>query len=72
MDFRSKPTCCPVLLALSILCTAASRVATADWPTYRGDAQRSGAARDGLRLPLAERWVHRPTHPPQPATIIFL
>jgi outer membrane protein assembly factor BamB len=41
--------------------------ASADWPTYRGDAQRSGATDQQLTLPLNEAWRFTPTHPPRPA-----
>jgi outer membrane protein assembly factor BamB len=39
----------------------------ADWPTYRGDPQRSGVAAQSLGLPLEEVWVHQPAAPPAPA-----
>jgi len=67
MDSGKKLRCGLALLAISILSTSAARVATADWPTYRGDAHRGGVAPDELKLPLAESWVHKATHPPRPA-----
>ena len=39
----------------------------ADWPTYRGDRERSGATREKLALPLAPAWVFQPRHAPRPA-----
>ncbi len=39
----------------------------ADWPTYRGDCQRSGVSSETLELPLRERWVHQARHAPRPA-----
>ena len=41
--------------------------AVGDWPTYRGDSRRSGVSAEALELPLAESWVHKAAHPPQPA-----
>lgn len=38
-----------------------------DWPTFRGDAQRSGVTPEGLTLPLAPAWTHRPAQGPVPA-----
>ncbi len=38
-----------------------------DWPTYRGDARRSGVSDESLVLPLRPVWVHRPRHAPRPA-----
>jgi len=37
-----------------------------DWPTYGGDARRSGVTDEELALPLSEAWQHR-THAPRPA-----
>ncbi len=38
-----------------------------DWPTYRHDAARSGRTSESLQLPLTQRWVYEPLHPPAPA-----
>jgi outer membrane protein assembly factor BamB len=38
-----------------------------DWPTFRGDPQRSGATAESLALPLERAWTHAPAHPPAPA-----
>ena len=42
-------------------------VYTADWPTYRADASRSGMTAEQLTLPLREAWKHQPLHAPRPA-----
>ena len=42
-------------------------VRAAEWPTFRGDAQRSGVTAETLATPLVEVWVHRPAHAPVPA-----
>jgi len=55
------------LLAILVISTSAARVATADWPTYRGDAHRGGVVADDLKLPLAQCWVHEAMHAPRPA-----
>ena len=51
-----------VLLALWPASTYA-----ADWPTYRHDNRRSGVTAEKVALPLAECWVFRPRHAPEPA-----
>ncbi len=38
-----------------------------DWPTYRGDLQRSGVTAQELRFPLKPVWTHVPAHSPSPA-----
>ena len=54
-------------VALLLLLTLLSVPAAADWPTYRGDAARSGYTPDELPPTLALRWTYRPRHAPQPA-----
>ncbi len=54
-------------LAFLILWIGGSQPACGDWPTYRGDSRRSGISAEGLKLPLAETWVHKAVHRPQPA-----
>lgn len=54
-------------LTFSILWTIAAGEANGDWPTYRGDSRRSGVTSQALKLPLAESWVLKAAHPPQPA-----
>jgi outer membrane protein assembly factor BamB len=39
----------------------------ADWPTYRGDAARSGYTAEALPAQLSLAWTWQPAHPPQPA-----
>jgi outer membrane protein assembly factor BamB len=39
----------------------------ADWPTYRGDAERSGYTAEKLPPKLSLAWTYRPPHPPTPA-----
>jgi len=46
---------------------AATAAASAGWPTYRGDAARSGYTADALPARLTVRWVRKPRHAPQPA-----
>ena len=39
-----------------------------DWPTYRGDNQRSGRTAERIAVKTLQlRWVWRSAHPPQPA-----
>jgi outer membrane protein assembly factor BamB len=38
-----------------------------DWPTYRGDAARSGVTQEKLNFPLAESWSLSSTLAPRPA-----
>ena len=51
-----------ILVVGSPWCAAAK-----DWPTYRGDAARSGWTDESLPAGLALRWSYHPRHPPQPA-----
>jgi len=39
----------------------------AEWPTFRGDVQRSGISTESLTLPLSRAWIHVPAQPPIPA-----
>jgi len=41
--------------------------ATADWPTYRGDAARSGYSPEPLPATLSLQWTYKARHAPQPA-----
>ncbi len=52
-----------------ILCCAlaAGPVLAADWPTYRGDAGRSGYTTETLTKDLSLRWTYGPHHAPRPA-----
>jgi outer membrane protein assembly factor BamB len=42
-------------------------VPASDWPTYRGDAARSGYTADGLPADLQPQWTYRARHAPRPA-----
>ena len=42
-------------------------VPASDWPTYRGDAARSGYTADGLPADLQPQWTYRAAHAPRPA-----
>jgi outer membrane protein assembly factor BamB len=42
-------------------------IARADWPTWRGDAQRSGYTSQPLPAKLSVHWSWHPSHAPQPA-----
>jgi outer membrane protein assembly factor BamB len=55
----------PGLLLCSLL--FASFACAGEWPTFRGDAQRSGVTSDPLTLPLVQTWTYQPTLPPTPA-----
>src|SRR5687768_12598141 len=39
----------------------------ADWPTYRGDAARTGYTSERLPAKMSLAWTWQPTHPPAPA-----
>lgn len=41
--------------------------AAADWPTYRGDAARSGSSREQLMFPLHASWKYEAPQGPRPA-----
>ena len=43
------------------------RAHPADWPTYRGDAARSGYTAETIPNQLRLRWQRRASRPPQPA-----
>jgi len=62
-----RPARLPALSRILILWLAAGAAFAADWPTFRGDARRSGATDETLPLPLVRAWVHTPSHPPAPA-----
>ena len=49
------------------LCFLASQLIAADWPTYRGDAARSGYTAETIPNELRQRWVFHPGGAPQPA-----
>jgi len=54
------------MIHITLLLTAAT-FSGADWPTFRGDAARSGASKGDLAFPLTEEWVHTDSGRPQNA-----
>lgn len=56
----------PLVIAVLLAC-GSSPVSADDWPTYRGDAARSGYADETLPGKLALKWSYHPLHPPAPA-----
>ncbi len=58
-----------VLPMLIVWCwgIAAGHAIAADWPTYRGDARRSGYTAETLPAKLWLRWVYHSRHAPCPA-----
>src|SRR5688500_4609270 len=52
-----------LFLALQTVLVASA----ADWPQYRGDAERSGFTAEKLPAELSLAWKHEPQHPPVPA-----
>ncbi|MBN1444226.1 MAG: PQQ-like beta-propeller repeat protein, partial [Planctomycetes bacterium] len=54
--------------AAALVCSLlALPLRAADWPTYRGDEERSGRSSEALALPLSEAWVFTALHPPSNA-----
>jgi outer membrane protein assembly factor BamB len=56
-----------VSLSLIAFLTLTASAAAADWPTYRGDAERTGFTAESLPAQLSLSWTYLPTHPPSPA-----
>ncbi|MBC7815703.1 MAG: PQQ-binding-like beta-propeller repeat protein, partial [Planctomycetaceae bacterium] len=56
-------------IAICLLCLMGcfSTASAADWPTYRGDAARSGYTSEALPAKLSHAWTYRPAHAPTPA-----
>lgn len=54
------------MLQLTLLLAAAT-LGGGDWPTYRGNAARTGASTRNLAFPLTEEWVHSDSGRPQNA-----
>jgi outer membrane protein assembly factor BamB len=52
---------------LSLLLAVCVTAQAADWPLYRGDAERSGYTAEALPGNLRLAWTYRPTHEPAPA-----
>jgi outer membrane protein assembly factor BamB len=59
--------CFRLTLPLFAVLLLAQPALSADWPTFRHDAARSGAAEETIAPPLALEWTFRPIHPPKPA-----
>jgi outer membrane protein assembly factor BamB len=57
----NRAACCLALFCLFAVASAA------DWPTYRGDAARSGYTREQLPAKPSLAWQYQPAHGPQPA-----
>jgi len=55
------------LLCLVLAMGLARLAPAADWPMYRGDAQRSGFTAEQLPADLSLAWTWQPSHPPAPA-----
>ncbi len=53
--------------ALACILLAAVSAAAADWPTYRGDNQRTGGAAESIGTPLNVQWEFRSHVAPRPA-----
>jgi len=52
---------------LAVCMGCAVGLARADWPTYRGDNQRSGISTEALEAPLSAAWTFTPIDPPSHA-----
>jgi outer membrane protein assembly factor BamB len=50
-----------------LFCLLASSLSAADWPTYRGDASRSGYSAETIPNQLRQRWEFRLPAAPKPA-----
>jgi outer membrane protein assembly factor BamB len=55
------------LLTGLLLTLCAGNVPAGGWPTYRGDAARSGGTAQKLPAKLNLRWTYKAAHPPSPA-----
>ena len=64
MNRRRFPIVATVCLVTAM---AATSVRAEDWPAYKKDSARSSVTTESLSLPLAQRWVYRPSRPPRPA-----
>lgn len=51
---------------LLILVASLFNASAADWPTYRGDAARSGYTAEELPAKLSVAWTYHPAHAPMP------
>ena len=48
-----------LILLLSVLVSSAD-----DWPTFRGNSQRTAISGESIEFPLHAAWVHTPASPP--------
>ena len=55
------------MMACCCLSVLAAQPAYADWPTFRGDAARSGYTPEALPNRLVQCWTYRAKHAPAPA-----
>ena len=56
-----------IVLGGILIAGLAGGVLAADWPTYRGDNQRSGISAEALKAPLSPAWTFTPIDPPSHA-----
>ena len=64
---RISQSICYFTVFVAGLCLTSHSLLAADWPAYRGDAQRSGYTADELPAKLALHWNYQAPHAPQPA-----
>ena len=58
---------CLVAAISLLLGLSRGELSAGDWPTYRGDNQRSGATVEEVKPPLELQWTWISDHPPRPA-----
>jgi len=51
----------------SLICANPASTKAEDWPTFMHDKHRSGVTGERLELPLAESWMLKTAHAPQPS-----
>jgi len=62
-----KRTICHIVLLTAFCVVAGAPPASADWPTYRANAARSGYTQEQLPEELSLLWTHQSPHAPTPA-----
>lgn len=55
------------IISFLLLLTVAAPLTAADWPMFRGNADRSGYTSETLPVELSLQWTHKPAHAPVPA-----
>lgn len=55
--------------AVLIVAVCCLRTGAADWPTDRGDTERTGDTTQSLPKRLSHAWTYRPTHAPVPSEV---